>query len=147
MKKALTLMTVVFATATASTFAYQGDKAEMTEEEKAEYMQQMVAKKADYEEAIKANDYQAYKALVEEGTQMKKEKMMEKSEKASEMSKKHGEKYEAWTEEEKEMKLQESFDAKVAHYNETGEVQSKVSKTRSGKHFRDHEKGIVKAAL
>lgn len=146
MKKAITLLTVVFASATAIASAspmmdhddHMSDRHEMKEQYK-EF-------KAEMESTIIENDYEAYKALMAQ----KRDQYWQWDD-GMKKNRAHKDAEHTWfTDAEHEERMKEHFDKQVAYYEENGELMQKKwmpSHKRSGKYFWDHEKWIVKAAL
>lgn len=145
MKKAITLLTVVFASATAIASAspsmYHKDHEWWNKHEMNEQYQEL---KTQVETAIMENDYEAYKAIMTQKQDMSTWNTMKKEKMGDHRHK------EWFTESDREERIQAHFDEQVAYYQENGELMQKrwmPSHKRSGKYFWNSEKWIVKAAL
>ena len=143
MKKAITLLTVVFAGATAITSAAPMNHGIWNKHEMNEQHEEM---KSQVESAVINNDYVAYKALMKNkkdlmkwGDDTKKKRMVDKNAV-----------YDWYLASDHEERMKKHFDMQVAYYQENGQLMQNrwiPSHKRSGKYFGHHEKWIVKAAL
>lgn len=144
MKKWIALLTVVFATATASVFANQNGSQRVRWNHMEKWMEHMQEMKVAYKTAIENNDFEAFQALKDEA----KVKMKEKHEEMK--MKREAWVYKKFSDKDHEDKAKMWFDKAVTHYQEHGEHLQKHGKRayeRTGKYFRSKERGLVKAAL